>query len=281
MYETTAKGPVEEPFEEKREPYKPVGAAAGRGPGLGKANSDSAGDGDSNSNGESLSSVAVALGYSQAGASTMGFLQHIQTEDGSGGDTSSSAPHASLSSAGRDPQTVRERFKGLIRQLPARAYLDRLITIFMTTFNYQYYVIDPDVFREQLERWHALPFRLLTTTGPQGLTPDMRVFPAVLFQVAATALLVVTEEQGGGSKAAEFEALKYAAGMTFEDLAMDYSESGMAIVGLFDKRSLAVTTVQARFLRASFLKFTAQVTESVSTCLEAKCVCSRYCLMQI
>lgn len=204
--------------------------------------------------------MAAALGYTQAGASTLGFLKRIETQDGSDDSGAGSSSAQSLPVSTRDSFTVKEKFKGLIRQLPARTYLDRLISIFMSTFNYQYYTIDPDIFYAQLEEWHALPFKLLTTTGPQGLTPDMRAFPAVLFQVIGTALLVVPE---GGELATEFGALKYAASMTFEDLAMDYSESGMAIVGLFDKRSLSITTVQAAFLRAAFFKFMAQVTDSV------------------
>ena len=216
-----------------------------------------------------MSSVAAALGYSQTGASTMGFLRRIETQD-DGGSSGVSVPDAGApptASTTRDAEAVKERFRCLIRQLPARTYLDRLIAIFLSTFNYQYYPVEPDVFRAQLEQWHALPFKLLTSRGPDGLDPDMRVFPAVLFQVVATALLVVKDNDNNtqGGLAAELGALKYAAGMTFEDLAVDYSESGMAIVGLFDKRSLAVTTVQAEFLRAAFLKYTARVTDSVSS----------------
>jgi uncharacterized protein (DUF2237 family) len=52
--------------------------------------------------------------------------------------------------------------------------------------------------------------------------------------------------------------------MTFEDLGIEYSEAGAAVVSLFGKKDLAVTTVQAELLRTSFLKFTKNVAESVS-----------------
>ncbi|KAG9258100.1 uncharacterized protein F5Z01DRAFT_633099 [Emericellopsis atlantica] len=205
--------------------------------------------------GATLSSVAAQLGYAHAGTSTMGFLRHMEAHD----PASLPAGRFQVPSrpGGRDTEALTsEKFKGLIRQLPAKRYLDRLVTIFLSTFNYQYYAVDPDVFHAQLQEWQSLPFKLLSTSGPHGLTPDLRVFPAVLFQMVATALLVVPE----GDE--EMEGLKYAAGMTFEDLAMDYSENGMAIVSLFGKTGLALTTILAEFLRAGFLKYTANVTES-------------------
>lgn len=200
----------------------------------------------------------------------MGFLRRMETQadgDGEEGEDGLGPGGNSMAllrgqGASRDALAAKERFKSLIRQLPARAYLDKLIAIFMRSFNYQYYSIDPGVLWGQLERWHAVPFKVLASQGPDALSPELRAFPAVLFQVIATALLVVVE---GGELAAEFEGLKFAASMTFEDLSNDYSEAGVGVVGLIDKKSLTITTIQAEFLRASFLKFTACVTESVSS----------------
>jgi len=154
---------------------------------------------------------------------------------------------------------TRERYKSLIRQLPARTYIDKLVDIYFKSFNWQYYGLDRDIFDKQLAEWYRLPFNLLTTGGPQALSPDLRAFPAMLFQTIATALLVLPS----GSDPI-FDSLKYAGGMTFEDLAMDYSESGVAILSLLGKRQMSITTVLAGFLRASFLKYVALVTEAVS-----------------
>lgn len=158
-----------------------------------------------------------------------------------------------------DSFAIREKYKGLIRQLPAKVFTDKLVDMFMREFNWQYYFVDPDIFYAQLQEWNNLPFSIFSTEGPQGISQDLRVFPAVLFQMIATALLILPDEEEE-----EFAMLKYAANMTFEDLACDYSASGEDIVMLFGKKGLSVTTVQAEFLRASFLKFTANVTESVS-----------------
>lgn len=58
------------------------------------------------------------------------------------------------------------------------------------------------------------------------------------------------------------DSLKYAAGMSFDDLASDYSESGMSIMNLLGKRHTTLVTVQAGFLRTSFLKNCGMVPES-------------------
>lgn len=193
----------------------------------------------------------------------MSFLKRMEATDDEN-DSSLNMPPGGVN-AGRDSFVMKERFRGLIRQLPAKSYMDKLIPMYFSKFNYQYYALDPSIFDEQLAQWHALPFKLLSTQGPAALSPDLKVFPAVLFQIIAIALLIIPEGD------AEFEGLKYAGNMTFEDLALDYSESGVSMVGLFEKKDLSLTTIQAEFLRASFLKFTAHVTESwhaVSTAIK-------------
>lgn len=180
----------------------------------------------------------------------MSFLKRMESHDDSDG-TLNIAPRAE-----KDSLAMKEKFRGLIRQLPAKVYMDKLIKMYFSKLNYQYYALDPSVFDEQLAQWHALPFKTLSTQGPSALPPDLKVFPAVLFQVIAMALLIIPEGD------ADFEGLKYAGNMTFEDLALDYSESGMSMVNLFDKKDLSLTTIQAEFLKATFLKYTADVRES-------------------
>lgn len=152
---------------------------------------------------------------------------------------------------------VRERYKSLVRQLPPRVFVERLVDIFFRDFNWQYYTVDEDVFRDQLARWNAVPFSVLSASGPMALSPDMRAFPALLFQVVATALLVLPDDEPDET----FDTLKYG-DMTFEDLALDYSESGMAVLSLLGKRHMSLTTVLAGFARAAFLKYTGMVTEA-------------------
>lgn len=202
-----------------------------------------------------MSSKAVDWGYAQNGASTIGFLKKIESADGE----DASGNRLSRGSQ-QDDFMVKEKYKGLIRQLPAKVYIDKLIEMYMRGFNWQYYPIDPDIFQHQLEEWNNLSFTILSNVGPGGLSPELRAFPALLFQVIGTALLLLPE-----GVESEFDALKYAGNMRFEDLGIDYSESGAAIIELLGKKHLSLVTVQAQFLRASFLKFTAKVTEAWHT----------------
>ncbi len=101
-----------------------------------------------------------------------------------------------------------------------------------------YYPLDPDIFQAQLADWNNLSFSVLSSVGPHGLSPDLRVFPALVFQVMAIALLVLPEEPH------EFyDHLKYAGNMTFEDLASDYSDSSVGILTLLGKRNITLSAV--------------------------------------
>lgn len=204
--------------------------------------------------------MAADLGYGNtATSSTMCLLQSIQTapNDANGSSVATEYPH----SRSQDTAITRERYKSLVRQLPSKLYIDKLVDIFYQEVNPQYNFVDQGPFYQQLTDWNQLPFTVLSSpdAGPGTLSPDLRVFPALLFQILACALLVLPQETDS-----MFDALKYAGGMTFEDLAKDYSESGAAILALFGKKNVAVTTVQAGFLRSLFFKYTANVTESVS-----------------
>lgn len=206
-----------------------------------------------------LSSMASSWGYAQAGASTLCFLQKIERASTADGEDALS--NASAQASYQDTFAIKEKYKGLIRLLPARMYIDQLAEIFFKDFNWQYFLVEPQMFHELLDQWTNLPFKVLSSRGPEALSPDLRVFPALLFQVIATAMLILPKPLQES-----FESLKYAANMTFEDLATDYSESGIAIINLFGAKSLSATSIQVGFLRAAYLKYTANVTESVCRC---------------
>ncbi|KAM0358289.1 hypothetical protein ACHAP4_005292 [Fusarium culmorum] len=211
---------------------------------------------------EPLSSKAADWGYAHNGASTMGILKRIETlTDGeeSSADLYAKSRDATAGSPGKE-LALREKYKAIIRQLPARDYIDKLVEMYLQSFNWQYYAIDPDILYSQLQEWNSLPFSVLSDVGPRGLNPELQAFPALVFQIIATALLLLPERTDP-----IFDSLKFAGGMSFEDLAIEYSESGQAIVDLLGKKHLSLATVQAQFLRASFHKFTAKVTDAWHT----------------
>ncbi|KAG5798737.1 hypothetical protein H9Q69_002225 [Fusarium xylarioides] len=190
----------------------------------------------------------------------MGILKRIETlTDGEDGAPDLTSRRSSGGSPGKE-LALREKYKAIIRQLPARNYIEKLVEMCMRGFNWQYYPIDPDIFYAQLDEWNSLPFSVFSDVGPRGLHPELRAFPAVVFQIIATALLLLPEKPDP-----TFDSLKFAGGMRFEDLAVEYSESGQAVLDLLGKKNLSLSTVQAQFLRASFHKFTAKVTDAWHT----------------
>lgn len=205
--------------------------------------------------------MAAALGYSQTRPSTLSLLRTIETADSDDAGGTGAAPPNQAGSDGLDAAPIRDKYKGLVRQLPAKTFIDRLLDMYFADLYPQYNFVDKQTFFEQLKEWNELPFELVS--APDRLSPTMRFFPALLFQMLATALLLLPP----GAPDAEFDSLKYAGGMTFENLATDYSESGAAIVNLFGKSALDEVTVQAQFIRSLFLKYTAHVIE---------CVCCSY-----
>jgi hypothetical protein len=127
---------------------------------------------------------------------------------------------------------------------------------FFREVNHQYYPLDEGIFRDHLKNWNSLPFSTLNK-GPVELSGDLQFFPALLFQCLALALQFQPLEYDPS-----LDSLKYAAGMSFDDLASDYSESGISIMALLGKRHTTLVTVQAGFLRTAFLKNCGMVPES-------------------
>lgn len=87
------------------------------------------------------------FGYSSTGSSTLGFLKQIDghaasanhNNNNNGGGESLS----SLAMGGRANTEyfgTRERYKSLVRQLPARPYIEKLVDIYFNDFNWQYNV---------------------------------------------------------------------------------------------------------------------------------------------
>ncbi|RYP74493.1 hypothetical protein DL771_002967 [Monosporascus sp. 5C6A] len=192
---------------------------------------------------------AVDFGYTRNGNSSLDMLGKI---DGAG----ESLTGMGIDAYDGDSVVVRERYKSLVRQLPARTYVDQLVEIYFRDVNWQYCGLDMPILQELIDQWYDLPFRVLSSKGPQALDPMLRALPALLFQLMASALLYLPD-----TAHSTFNSLKYA-NMTFEDLALDYSESAVAILSLLGKRQMSIVTVLAGWVRAGFLKYTGQVTEA-------------------
>lgn len=79
------------------------------------------------------------FGYSGTGASTLGFLKRIDNAQKPGESLSSLA----MGAENKAYFGTRERYKSLVRQLPARPYIEKLVDIYFKDFNWQYNVSVP------------------------------------------------------------------------------------------------------------------------------------------
>ncbi|KAI0156509.1 hypothetical protein GGR57DRAFT_463617 [Xylariaceae sp. FL1272] len=203
---------------------------------------------------------AADFGYSTNAGSTLGLLRRIE---GAG----SGEPLAGMLTDGQQEVSLdmRDRYKSLIRQLPARTHVERLIDIYFHDVNWHYSGVDETLLRGLLGRWYSIPFSVLSSAGPLALDPMLRALPALLFQMVATAILYLPTDVEKS-----FDCLKFTDNMTFDDLAVEYSETGMSIASLLGKRQMSVITVLAGWTRASLLKSTGMVTEAwhqIGTCI--------------
>lgn len=193
------------------------------------------------------------LGYARTGASTADFLERIAVD---GDEIMADDPRISLASGHRD---LWGRYMPLIKQLPTRRCIEKLAEFYFHNINWQYYALDERSFRQQLHSWYESDLQASTAEKFEALPADMKAFPALLFEIIATSLLLMTP-----STAVELDDFRHMDSMAFETMAVEYSETGMAILGLLGKRQVTLTTVFADFLRVAFLKYYGQVTDAVS-----------------
>lgn len=205
---------------------------------------------------ESDSTTQVSsLGYAKGDnrSTTMEIYKRIE---GYGADPSGIASQAPSSVDNGQREGLREKYKTFIRQLPAKEYIEKLVAAYFLEVNHQYYPLDEEVFREHLRKWYDLSLSTLNE-GPMSLTADLRFLPALLFQMLALALQYQPPDHDPS-----LDCLKYAACMSLDDLASDYSDSGLAISCLLGKRHTSLVAVQAGFLRTTYLKNCGMIPES-------------------
>jgi hypothetical protein len=195
-----------------------------------------------------------SLGYVKGGENSTTTLAIFKRIEGYGENPSPVVAQAPPSTA--DNSGLGEKYKSFIRQLPSKEHIEKLVATYFHEVNYQYYPLDEGIFRDHLQQWFDLSFSTLNE-GPLGLSGDLRFLPALLFQMLALAL-----QYQPSNYDRSLDSLKYAAGMSLDNLASDYSESGIAISSLLGKRHTALTAVQAGFLRTSYLKNCGMIPES-------------------
>lgn len=207
------------------------------------------------------------LGYARTGTSTADYLDRIDVGDdevvGDIETCSAASGHGNLW----------QRYKSLVKLLPTRECIAKLTDFYFQKINWQYYILDESSFRQQLLDWYRLDLQPFAAKKFEVLPADVKAFPALLLEVIATSLLLMSPD-----RALELNDLKNVGGMSFETMAVKYSETGMALLNLLGKTQISLTTVFADFLRVAFLKYFGQVTESVSNSKQGNSV---LCLCQL
>ncbi|KAI9036653.1 transcription factor [Aspergillus affinis] len=150
------------------------------------------------------------------------------------------------------------KYKEAVRQLPSRACIDLLVQTFFSDINWQYDLLDEESFKEDLVAWREISYSDLQVSF-ERLPLGTVVFPALLFQVLAHALLFHPPHDE------VISSLITVAGMTFHDLGGEYSDTGAELLALLGKKNIKIAMVQAGLLRASFLKSSGNVVEAWHT----------------
>lgn len=203
---------------------------------------------------DSAAQQMSAFGYAKSNGNnntTLGIFKKIEDYDADPSALISNSPSNFTNHGG-----LREEYKSLIRQLPSKPFIEKLVTNYFQEVNYQYYPLDEGIFRDLLNSWNNLSFSTLNK-GPLQLSGDLQFFPGLLFQILALALQFQPPDFDPS-----LDSLKYASAMSLDDLASDYSESGNRLVCLLGKRNITLVTVQAGFLRTQFMKNCGLIPES-------------------
>ncbi|CAG7938394.1 unnamed protein product [Penicillium salamii] len=156
------------------------------------------------------------------------------------------------------PTDADRRYRELVRQLPPQPCVDILVQTFFSDINWQYDLLDEESFREDLDSWGKISYSDLQV-GFGRLAPGTAVFPALLFQVLAQALLFHSPHDD------MINSLITMADMTFQDLGAKYSDKGAELLAVLGKKEITIATVQGGVLRASFLKSSGKVVEAWHT----------------
>lgn len=192
----------------------------------------------------SASHHTASLGYANDSSGTRSIMHIVGNEQ---------QPHENLKS--NPISNVASRYKALVRQLPSKNCIDRLVQFFFAEISWQYDVVDESSFWEQVLNWERVTYA--AQRQPQGLDPELRYFPALLFQVLAQAVLF--QPRGDNNL---LEDLVTNPGMDLIDLATEFSDAGHQILSILGPTDPALVRVQAGLQRAVFLKATASVVDA-------------------
>ncbi|KAL7920077.1 fungal-specific transcription factor domain-containing protein [Trichoderma austrokoningii] len=133
----------------------------------------------------------------------------------------------------------------LITKLPPRIVLEALVNLFFDEVNSHYFILERFYFNALFSQW---PFKEKIETvkflSSVQLSTELRYFPSLLFQVIALSLQFLPPDWDGFISASSSEL----------STSRTYSDFGDRLLYLLGRPGLAITAIQADFLRSSWLK---------------------------
>jgi hypothetical protein len=131
----------------------------------------------------------------------------------------------------------------LASQLPPPRVINNLVTLYFTTINWQYCILERYYFGGLLQQWLLVQRNTVTE-----LKQDLLCFPALLFQVLAVALHFAPPH---AYATAENEQIHQT---TCTNLSRCYSDVGVNMMNLLGENGRGVNAIEHYFMRAWWLK---------------------------
>lgn len=135
--------------------------------------------------------------------------------------------------------------EALIAKLPPRPVVESLVDFFFDEVNWHYFILERFYFDSLLTRWPpAEEVEAVSYLTSAELSIELRYFPALLFQVLALSLQFVPTDWDILAKLRA----------TIDFAPKTYSDLGDELLSQLGRPGLALTAIQADFLRSSWLK---------------------------
>lgn len=136
------------------------------------------------------------------------------------------------------------RLRALIAQLPSMPAIEELVAAYFADVHWHYFILEKYYFDHLFSCWYGVDTGSVEHLDPEQLAKELHYFPALLYQVLALALQVLSP----GSIAWKL--------LSPNDVSLcaSYSDIGMEVMAILGRPGLALTAVQADFLRTSWLK---------------------------
>lgn len=159
-------------------------------------------------------------------------------------------------SANTHDEGAHKQFQIFLSKLPGKADVEKLANSYFVIVNWQYSFLERYDFYKLLRQWQTLTAEGSTISEGQDMQLEMRMFPALLFQVLALALQFLPNDL-------RFPGLLESTGASsYDSLAYHYSQMGMQLLDLSGRLRGNLIGVQHDLLRASVLKNFGRITES-------------------